>query len=70
MRFAISILLLHLEKEEWLNFFFQELRLRDRENDFFFGGFIFGGFFFLEVNSPSFGRFQEVNIRFNEFVLS
>ena len=66
MRFAISILLLHLEKEEWLIFFFfQELRLRDRENDFFFGGF-----FFLEVNSPSFGRFQEVNIRFNEFVLS
>ena len=51
-------------------FFFQELRLRDRENDFFFEGFIFGGFFFLEVNSPSFGRFQEVNIRFNEFVLS
>ena len=64
MRFAISILLLHLEKEEWLKFFFQELRLRDRENDYFF----FGAFFFLEVNSPSFGRFQEVNVRFNEFL--
>ena len=67
MRFAILILLLHLEKEEWLkNFFFQELRLRDRGNFFFF--FFFVGLFFLEVNSPSFGRFQEENVRFNEFV--
>ena len=57
---------LAFRKRRMINFFFfQELRLRDRENDFFFGGF-----FFLEVNSPSFGRFQEVKIRFNEFVLS
>ena len=53
------------EKNMELKFFFQELRWKDSENDLFFWAF-----FFLEVNSPSFGRFQEVNVRFNEFVWS
>ena len=50
-------------------FFFQGLRGRDKENDFFcvcvWG---LGGRLFLEINSLSFGKFLEVKVRFNEFV--
>ena len=34
----------------------------------FFFFFFLGLFFLRAVNIPSFGRFQEVNVRFNEFL--
>ena len=56
------------EKSE-IKIFFQELSWRDREIFFFFwGGGGRGGLLFLEINSLTFGKFQEVKVRFNEFV--
>ena len=52
------------------NFFFQGLRWRERERMICVCVCVCvgGGGLFLEINSLSFGKLQEVKVRFNEFV--